>query len=54
MPDFENWIKYFSEDMVVEAEGTKKVEGHPVKYQLDDEMIPETLIDIDDLKISNI
>ena len=30
------------------------MEGHPVKYQLDEEMIPDSLIDIDDLKVSNI
>jgi hypothetical protein len=54
MPDFENWLKYFADDMVVEAQGTQKVEGHPVKYQLDEEMVPEALIDIDDLKVSNI
>jgi hypothetical protein len=48
MPDFENWVRYFSEDMVVEAHGVTKAEGQPMKYQLDEEMVPETLIDIDD------
>lgn len=54
MPDFENWVRYFSEDMVVEAQGVHHVEGQPMKYQLDDEMVPESLIDIDDQKVSNI
>ena len=51
MPDFENWVKFFSDDMVVEAQVGAKVEGghtQPVKYQMDEEMIPETLLDIDD------
>ena len=54
MPDFENWIKYFSEDMVVESQGGINLEGQPLKYQMDEEMIPDTLIDIDDLKVQNI
>jgi hypothetical protein len=27
MPDFENWVKYFADDIVVEAQGTHHVEG---------------------------
>lgn len=52
MPDFENWVKYFSEDMIVEAQ--VKTDGQPVKYQMDEELIPEALLDIDDIKVSNI
>jgi hypothetical protein len=51
MPDFENWIKHFSEDLVVETQGA---EGQPLKYQMDDELVPEQLIDIDDLKVQSI
>lgn len=54
MPDFENWIKYFSEDLVVQTEGASNAEGQPLKYQLDDELIPEQLIDIDDIKVQSI
>jgi hypothetical protein len=55
MPDFENWVNFFSENVVVEAQqGAPLVEGHPVRYQMDEEMIPETLLDIDDQKVSNI
>ncbi len=54
MPDFENWVKYFSDDIVVEAQGFHRVEGQPFKYQMDEEMIPDTLLDIDDQKVSNI
>jgi hypothetical protein len=32
MPDFENWIKYFSEDMVVDAQGATNSDGLPLKY----------------------
>lgn len=54
MPDFENWVKYFADDIVVEAQGTQKIDGQPVKYQMDEEMIPDTLLDIDDQKVSSI
>lgn len=54
MPDFENWVNYFSEDMIVETTQGKTADGQPVKYQMDEELIPEALLDIDDLKVSNI
>jgi hypothetical protein len=56
MPDFENWVNFFSENVVVTADqqGAPQNEGQPVRYQMDEEMIPETLLDIDDRKVSNI
>ena len=56
MPDFENWVNFFSENVVVPADqqGVPQIDGQPVRYQMDEEMIPETLLDIDDRKVSNI
>ena len=45
MPDFENWLQYFSEQVVVQN-------GN--KYQLDEEMVPDSLLDIDDQNIGAI
>jgi hypothetical protein len=42
MPEFGNWIEYFSDNMVVKNEN---------RYEMREEMVPETLIDIDDMKI---
>jgi hypothetical protein len=57
VPDFQNWLKYFSSELVyeeaVENDQVEKTEGqtssiqHPL-YALDDEMLPDRLLDIDD------
>lgn len=54
MPDFDNWVKHFSDDLVAAVQQTQKDGSQTTKYQLDDEMIPEQMLDIDDLKIQNI
>lgn len=55
MPDFENWVKYFADDIVVEAQGAApRADGQPIRYQMDEEMIPDALLDIDDQKVSSI
>lgn len=51
MPDFENWLHYFSDQLVIQQ--TQKDSAIP-KYQFDEEMIPDSLLDIDDRKIQNI
>lgn len=47
MPDFENWINYFADELVIKHQNQQ----HIPKYQFDEEMLPETLIDMDDKKI---
>ena len=40
--------------MDVGAQGTHKAAGQPVKYQMDEEMTPDTLLEIDAQKVSSI
>ena len=54
MPDFDNWVKHFADDIVAAVQHTQKDGSTVTKYQLDDEMIPDQMLDIDDMKVQNI
>lgn len=57
MPDFENWVRFFAEEILVPSQGTHGInttgKDQP-RLQFDDEMIPEQMLQIDDQKIQNI
>jgi hypothetical protein len=56
MPDFQSWMEVFGANSVVLQDDYKPKEATdpPVKYQLDEEMIPPNMIDIDDQRVRNI
>jgi hypothetical protein len=42
MPDFQNWVKFFSEELIVPlAQNNKSSHANLPKYQMDEEMIPD-------------
>lgn len=85
MPDFQNWVEYFAEEIVFEQEVAVPVkedepaekdakqdkrakekgqqEENPehtaltvniMKYQMDEDLLPERMLDIEDDKVQNI
>lgn len=58
MPDFENWVKYFSDQILSQelVKNPSKSQLNPTssRLQLDEDMIPSQMLDIDDQKVQNI
>ena len=54
MPDFENWVRYFAEEVLIPSQGSQATGKESLKFQFDEEMIPDQMLQIDDQKIQNI
>ena len=48
MPDFENWVRYFAEEVLIPSQGTQATGKESLKFQFDEEMIPDQMLQIDD------
>jgi hypothetical protein len=56
MPDFQSWIEFFGHNSVVHQQEyqPKEASDAPVKYTLDEEMVPGVMLDIDDFRVKNV
>jgi hypothetical protein len=54
MPDFQTWIEFFGQNNVIQHSEyePKDPSDPPIKFTLDEEMIPYQMLDIDDHRIN--
>lgn len=56
MPDFQTWIEFFGHNSVIQHTEyeAKDPSDPPVKFTLDEEMIPYQMLDIDDHRVTSL
>jgi hypothetical protein len=56
MPDFQTWIEFFGHNSVIQHTEyeAKDPSDPPVKFSLDEEMIPYQMLDIDDHRVTSL